>query len=111
MDRLRSFFSGRGAAALGRASDVDALLVTHLPNIAYLCGFTGSSGVLLVEASAATLFTDSRYTFQAREQVFDAKTEIVGGPLLVAVAASLKRRKGTARLGYSPSQVTVAQKL
>ncbi len=60
MDRLRSFFSARKA---------DALLVTHLPNIAYLCGFTGSNGVLLVETSSATLFTDSRYTFQAREQV------------------------------------------
>jgi Xaa-Pro aminopeptidase len=110
MDRLRSFFSGTDAGAPAR-SNIDVLLVTHLPNIAYLCGFTGSSGVLLVEASAATLFTDSRYTFQAREQVFNAKTEIVGGPLLDAVAASLKRRKGTVRLGYSPSQVTVAQKL
>ncbi len=55
MHRLRSFFAASGA---------DALLVTHLPNIAYLCGFTGSSGVLLVEATSATLFTDSRYTFQ-----------------------------------------------
>ena len=111
MDRLRSFFSGTGAAALGRASDVDALLVTHLPNVAYLCGFTGSSGVLLVEAGSATLFTDSRYTFQAREQVFDAKTEIVAGPLLTALAVALKRRKGSVRLGFSPAQVTVSQKL
>jgi Xaa-Pro aminopeptidase len=101
MDRLRSFFSVSGA---------DALLVTHLPNIAYLCGFTGSAGLLLVEASSATLFTDSRYTFQAREQVHDAKTSIVAGGLLKAAAAALARPRGTVRLGYSPSQLTVAQK-
>jgi Xaa-Pro aminopeptidase len=102
MDRLRSFFSSRNA---------DALLLTHLPNVAYLCGFTGSSGVLLVEASGATLFTDSRYTFQAREQVHDAKTAIVAGSLLKAVSEPLKRRRGVVRLGYAPTQVTVAQRL
>jgi Xaa-Pro aminopeptidase len=105
MDRLRSFFS----AAHGGAG-IDALLVTHLPNVAYLCGFTGSSGVLLVESSRATLFTDSRYTFQAREQVHDAKTAIVAGSLLKAVAEALKARRGTIRLGYAPAQLTVAQK-
>jgi Xaa-Pro aminopeptidase len=102
MDRLRSFFS---------TANADALLVTHLPNVAYLCGFTGSSGILLVEASSATLFTDSRYTFQAREQVHDAKTAIVAGSLLKAVTETLKRRRGTVRLGYAPAQVSVAQRL
>ncbi len=102
MDRLRSFFS---------TANADALLVTHLPNVAYLCGFTGSSGILLVEASSATLFTDSRYTFQAREQVHHAKTAIVAGSLLKAVSETLKRRRGTVRLGYAPSQVSVAQRL
>ncbi len=47
---------------------LNALLVTHLPNIFYLSGFTGSSGVLLVEQSSATLFTDTRYSIQAAEQ-------------------------------------------
>ena len=102
MDRLRSFFS---------TANADALLVTHLPNVAYLCGFTGSSGILLVEASSATLFTDSRYTFQAREQVHDAKTAIVAGSLLKAVSETLKRRRGTVRLAYAPAQVSVAQRL
>jgi Xaa-Pro aminopeptidase len=105
MDRLRSFFSADDAG-----QRADALLVTHLPNVAYLCGFTGSSGVLLVESSSATLFTDSRYTFQTREQVHDARTSIVAGSLLKAVAEALNRHRGTVRLGYSPAQVTVAQR-
>ena len=67
MDRLRFSFSVVGA---------DAFLVSHLPNIRYLCGFTGSAALLLVEQSSATLFTDSRYTFQAREEVSNARLKI-----------------------------------
>ncbi len=37
----------RLAAALHLAG-VEALLVTHLPNVSYLCGFTGTAGVLVV---------------------------------------------------------------
>ena len=46
-----------------------AVLVTHLPNIRYLCGFSGSAGLLLVSGDNATFFTDGRYTEQAREEV------------------------------------------
>jgi Xaa-Pro aminopeptidase len=87
----------------------DALLVTHLPNIRYLCGFSGSSAVLLVEASRATLFTDSRYTLQAREEVHDAAVSIVRHGLLRGVGEDLKRRRGRTRIGFSPPQLTVAQ--
>jgi Xaa-Pro aminopeptidase len=88
----------------------DALLVTHLPNIRYLCGFTGSAAILLVEHSRATLFTDSRYTLQARQEVHDAKTIIAPHGLLRALGDGLKARRGTIRLAFSPAQLTVAQK-
>jgi Xaa-Pro aminopeptidase len=69
----------RLAAALHRAR-VEALLVTHLPNIRYLCGFTGSAGVLLVPATAraagAVFYTDGRYTQQAAEEVREARIVI-----------------------------------
>jgi len=90
--------------------EVDALLVSHLPNIQYLCGFTGSAGLFLVDASGATLFTDSRYTFQARQEVSGARVQIAKRGLLRAVSQALSARKRRCRLGYSPSQVTVAQK-
>ena len=88
----------------------DALLVTHLPNIRYLCGFTGSAAILLVEHSRATLFTDSRYTLQARQEVHDATTIIAPHGLLRALGDGLKARRGTIRLAFSPAQLTVAQK-
>jgi len=50
-------------------NDLDSLLVTHLPNVRYLCGFTGSAAVLLVSARGTVLFTDGRYRTQAKEEV------------------------------------------
>jgi Xaa-Pro aminopeptidase len=51
------------------AADVDALLVTHLPNVRYLTGFTGSAGMVLVGAGGAVLVSDGRYATQATEQI------------------------------------------
>jgi Xaa-Pro aminopeptidase len=61
------------------------LLVTHLADVRYLCGFTGSSAALAVTRRAARLFTDGRYTAQAAEEVQAAKVEIV--PSAPSVAA------------------------
>lgn len=100
MDRLRFSFSVVGA---------DAFLVSHLPNIRYLCGFTGSAALLLVEQSSATLFTDSRYTFQAREEVSNARLKIARAGLLLAAGETLRQRRGRVRAAYNPSHVTVGQ--
>ncbi|GMR04759.1 MAG: Xaa-Pro peptidase family protein [Thermodesulfobacteriota bacterium] len=45
---------------------VDGLLVTDINNIRYLTGFTGSSGYVVVTRNKALLFTDTRYTVQAK---------------------------------------------
>jgi Xaa-Pro aminopeptidase len=57
---LRAALAGEG---------LDALLVTHLPNIRYLTGFTGSAALLLVRADDALLVTDFRYATQAPQEV------------------------------------------
>ena len=101
LGRLRLSFSGLGA---------DAILVSHLPNVRYLCGFSGSAGVLLVDSASATLFTDSRYTYQAREEVAGARIRICKHGLLRAVGAALRGRRGRSRVAYSASSMTVAQK-
>ena len=55
-----------------RRSKVDAILFWNLENIRYLCGFTGSDGVLIVSAHERTFMSDSRYEEQAQGEIRDA---------------------------------------
>ena len=50
------------------AEGLDALLVTHLPNIRYLTGFSGSAALLLVRGDVTSLITDFRYAVQAPDE-------------------------------------------
>src|SRR5439155_322096 len=49
----------------------EGLLITRLPNVRYLTGFTGSNGQMLLTPGDAAFFTDGRYTEQARHEVPD----------------------------------------
>src|SRR5271166_4900736 len=62
--------------------DLDGFVVTHQANLRYLCGYTGSNGLLLFLAGRRIFFTDGRYTQQAREEVKCARVVIAKGPLL-----------------------------
>jgi Xaa-Pro aminopeptidase len=100
---------GRLRESLRRIS-ADAILVSHLPNVRYLCGFSGSAGLLFVGTDSATFFTDSRYTIQAKHEVSDASVKIVKQGLLKAAGELLRARRSLRRIAYSPAQMTVAQK-
>jgi Xaa-Pro aminopeptidase len=56
------------------ADGLDGMLVTHLPNIRYLTGFTGSAALLLVRRDATILISDFRYAAQAPAEVGPAAT-------------------------------------
>ena len=47
---------------------LDAFLVLTKINRQYLCGFTGSAGILLVTIKSATLFVDPRYFLRAKKE-------------------------------------------
>jgi len=102
MGRLRLSFSDLA---------VDSLLVSHLPNVRYLCGFSGSAALLLVESHRSTLFTDSRYTFQAREEVAGAAVHIAKRGLLRAAGQALRTTRVRRRVAYSTTHTAVAEKL
>jgi Xaa-Pro aminopeptidase len=95
------------------ASRFDGLLVSHLPNIHYLCGFTGSAGFLLIEEDRSVFFTDVRYDTQAHEEVKGAKVVIARKTVLQAVAGSLARRRkrGNGRIiGVEAEHCTLADR-
>lgn len=97
-----------------RAQDLDALLVTHLLNIRYLTGFTGSNAALLVHAEdspaveARTVFcTDGRYQIQAGDQVPDLE-HVIERISDVALAGRVKADAGAyRRVGFESDHVTV----
>jgi Xaa-Pro aminopeptidase len=84
------------------------LLVTHLSDLRYLCGFTGSNGALAISRRAARLFTDGRYTGQAAEEVAAAEVEIVSGSPAISAVQWLAAQPGVEFAGFDPACTTVA---
>ncbi len=54
----------------------NAMIVTKLANVRYLCGFTGSAGILLIYPKKAYFFTDFRYESQAAQQIDGAEVVV-----------------------------------
>lgn len=91
-----------------RRAGLSGLLVTHLPDVRYLCGFTGSSAALAVTRRAARLFTDGRYTVQAAVEVSAAEVQIVSGGPAVAAVQWLAAQPAAEFAGFDPAWTTVA---
>jgi Xaa-Pro aminopeptidase len=77
-----------------REARVSGFLVTALPNIRYLSGFTGSNAALLITEDRALLFTDPRYQTQAAQES-DCEVKIAKGPLTGELCKWLARLKLT----------------
>jgi Xaa-Pro aminopeptidase len=93
--RLRTFFSEQ---------KIDALLITSLPNVRYLSGFSGSNGAVLLTKDRALLFTDPRYQTQAPLQS-DCEIQIAKGPLLLQVTKWLGRLE-IGKLGFERTRIS-----
>ena len=94
-----------------RAQRASGLLVSHLPNVFYLSGFTGESAMLLVERRRAVLYTDPRFAVQARQECSGRgiQVEIVRGPLSAAAGAQVRRARISGRVFFEEDRLTVAQ--
>ncbi len=86
---------------------LDGFVVTHAANLRYLCGYTGSNGLLLFLGGRRVFLTDGRYTEQAHDEVKGARVEIPRGSLLSA-AAMLLGKAGSAAIGFEADLTTVA---
>jgi Xaa-Pro dipeptidase len=86
---------------------IDALLVTRLINVAYLTGFTGSNGALLVpRVGTPVIATDSRYAIQVTEQAPDL--ECIDARAVGSVLVERAGQSGVRRLGVEAKHVTLA---
>ena len=91
-----------------RVEGLTGLLVTHLANIRYLTGFSGSSGALLVLPGETVLVTDFRYETQAPDEVgHHARVEVVRADLWERVAKVAGRSRGEG-WGFESESTSVA---
>jgi len=86
------------------SSRLDGILFSSPENIRYLCGFTGSDGVLVLTQKEAFFLTDSRYWTQADEevkgsQIIHYKKKIEG---IASLISDLKLR----RIGFESTSLT-----
>ncbi len=91
-----------------RNRDLDAFLVTSLPNVRYLTGFSGSNGLCVVTGREAVLFTDTRYARQSKMEAKGCRRVITRRALFEAAALEglLKHRR---TLGFESHHVSYAQ--
>jgi len=103
LDRVRAHSRGVG---------VDALLVTHLANIQYLTGFSGSAGAVVLLSHACLLVVDFRYVTAAT-----AETAAFAGLVTVTTfqnsydeaLVEILLRKASQRVGIEAAYLPVSR--
>ncbi len=103
------------ARAAMRSNAVDALVVTHLPNIRYLTGFAGSAGLVVLTGETCSLIVDFRYQTVARSLV-SADLELSRHVTVVVPArsydetlAEVLRESGARRIGIEAASMPVSR--
>jgi Xaa-Pro aminopeptidase len=86
--------------------NLDFLLVTFLPHVRYLSGYSGSNGIILLSPKSSVFLTDFRYKDQAKEQVRNMKAVTVERDLFSGLS-DLSVLKGTRiKLGFETNHLT-----
>jgi Xaa-Pro aminopeptidase len=97
--RLRKILVERG---------IDGFLVTHLPNVRYLSGFSGTNGLCLVGRDASYFITDFRYDEQSHQEVKGLRIAVAKKNLF----GELEKRKllrGMHRVGIEGNYLPYAE--
>ncbi|MBV9487162.1 MAG: aminopeptidase P family protein [Frankiaceae bacterium] len=86
---------------------IDALLITRLVNVRYLCGYSGSNGALLVTRDGSVVAaTDGRYVTQMAQSAPDI--ECIEARAVGAALVGRARNEGITRVGIEAAHVTLA---
>jgi Xaa-Pro aminopeptidase len=104
MNHLRRL---RGLRRHLKQRGIEGLLVTHLPDVRYLCGFTGSNAFLAITANRAVMFTDGRYIAQAKKETKAARV-IIAKKSACDEACQWLAANGVKHCAFDPAVTTVA---
>jgi Xaa-Pro aminopeptidase len=107
---MKAPFLHRRRALLSRlsAEKLDGLLIANPANWYYLSGFTGEAGVLLVTKRGTSLITDGRFMVQGRDETSGIRLIQQKGALFPGAGEHVKAT-ALKRVGFDPTQITVAQ--
>lgn len=105
-----SRFTARQDRVIGalEGAGTDALIVTDLTNVRYLCGYVGSNGTLVLAPDRRVLLTDFRYLASAAAQT-DGVEIVEAGRDLAEKLAALVTGLGARRVGFESAHVTHAR--
>lgn len=102
-ENLDAYLIGYGNRFIGQ----DVLPEEH--KLQYICGFSGSAGMLAVTPKQAYLFVDGRYELQARQEVDLSNITVINkAPCLKNVCAFLKEF-GCGLVGYDGMSVSALE--
>ncbi|KPJ64528.1 hypothetical protein AMJ44_12665 [candidate division WOR-1 bacterium DG_54_3] len=85
---------------------LDLLLVTFLPNVRYLSGYTGTNGLVLISPNGSIFLTDFRYKEQSREQVKYLKTVIAERDLIQTLPTLSLFKPKRLKLGFESNHLS-----
>jgi Xaa-Pro aminopeptidase len=86
--------------------NLDLLLVTFLPNVRYLSGYTGTNGLILISPHESLFLTDFRYKDQVSEQVKYSKIVIAERELILSLPTLSLLKPKRLKLGFEQNYLS-----
>lgn len=97
-----------GLRGLLAREHVEAVIVSHLENVRYLTGFTGSNALAVVTPDRAVFLTDGRYTIQAAREVPGfTPVSLPSGSSLAQAAGDALRDLPAKRIAFEEAHLSV----
>ncbi len=87
---------------------LDALIVSNIPDIFYITGFTGSTAASVVTHSECYVLVDPRYTIQAKSECVGCSVVEYAGKSTISACAESVNDIGIRKLGYQADDLTVS---
>lgn len=85
------------------SAGLDAALISDRTNVRFLCGYSGSNGLLFISAEKAFFFTDFRYKTQAPLEVKGAEIIVSDNGSLYEALAAVPEVQSARKIGFEKS--------